>query len=88
MTRRVLIVGLRREQTQRLRDKFPNIDIQVLGDQDLHHKPVKNANLFDKIISLTKFTNHSTHTNYKKYDSYTMTAGGYSSVVNILAEVW
>lgn len=86
MTKKVLIIGLRREQTDRLRSKFPDLEIQVLGDQDLHHKPVKNASLFDKIISLTKFTNHTTHSNYKKYDSYSMISGGYSSVVSMLSE--
>ena len=81
---KVLVVGLRREQSRKLRARYTEMCIDVLDDQAKHHKPVSNAHEYDHIISLTKFTNHTTHTNYKKHPGYVMTAGGFSSVSNIL----
>lgn len=81
---KVLVVGLRREQSQKLRQRYSQMAIDVLDDQAKHHKPVANANEYDHIISLTKFTNHTTHHNYRKHPGYQMTSGGFSSVSNIL----
>jgi len=81
---KVLVVGLRREQSRKLRQLYQEMQIDVLDDQSLHHKPVRNAHEYDLIVSLTKFTNHTTHTNYKKHPGYRMTSGGYSSVANML----
>jgi len=81
---KVLVVGLRREHSHKLRQRYTEMAIDVLDDQSKHHKPVSNAHEYDIIVSLTKFTNHTTHTNYKKHPGYRMTAGGYSSVANIL----
>lgn len=84
---KVLVVGLRREQSDKLRKMYREMDINVLDDQALHHKPVKNAHEYDVIVSLTKFTNHTTHRNYKNHPGYRMTAGGYSSVATILSNL-
>lgn len=81
---RVLIVGLRKEQSNKLRQRYTDMAIDVLDDQAKHHKPISNANDYDHIISLTKFTNHTTHINYRKHPGYKMTAGGFSSVSTIL----
>lgn len=81
---RVLIVGLRKEQSNKLRQRYTDMSIDVLDDQAKHHKPVSNSTDYDHIISLTKFTNHTTHTNYRKHPGYKMTTGGFSSVSNIL----
>jgi phospholipid N-methyltransferase len=84
---KVLVIGLRREQNDKLRKRFDDVEIVSLDDQALHHKPVKNADTFDKIISVTKFTNHTTHTNYKRHSGYTMVAGGFSSVSALIASL-
>ena len=56
---KVLVVGLRREQSRKLRQLYQEMQIDVLDDQSLHHKPVRNAHEYDLIVSLTKFTNHT-----------------------------
>lgn len=81
---KVLVIGLRNEQNKRLEKEFPGVKFTALDAQTLHHKAVNGANLFDKIISVTKFTNKTTHANYRKHPGYCMVAGGYSSVVTLL----
>lgn len=81
---KVLIVGLRREHSHKIRKLYSSMAIDVLDDQMKHHKPVKNILDYDSIISLTKFTNHTTHEHYRKHPGYRMTTGSYSSVVNML----
>lgn len=83
---KVLIVGLRKEQNTFLRKKFKDIKIDALDDTMKHHRAVKNAHEYDRIISVSKFTNHSTHHNYSKHPGYMITSGGYSSVVAMIAQ--
>ena len=81
---KVLIVGLRKEQNTMLRKKYTSMSIDALDDKSHHHRIVHNPSKYDRIISLTKFTNHTTHTHYRKHPGYTMISGGYSSVNTLL----
>lgn len=84
---KVLIIGLRKEHREKLRQIYKDMCINTLSDGEKHHRAVNNANEYDTIISLTKFTNHSTHKNYSKHKGYYMTSGSYSSVKKILGEL-
>ena len=84
---KILIVGLRKQQNTFLRHKFKGFIIDALDDSMKHHRAVKNAHEYDRIISVSKFTNHTTHVNYSKHPGYMITSGGYSSVVAMLAQV-
>ena len=83
---RVLVVGLRSEQTRKLIDQFKDVfEIDALGDQERHDpKRLTNLEAYRRIIVCTKFTNHKTHTHCKKFSSYQMVAGGFSSVKSLL----
>ena len=83
---RVLVVGLRSEQTRKLIDQFKDVfEIDALGDQERHDpKRLTNLEAYKRIIVCTKFTNHKTHTYCRKYPAYQMVAGGFSSVKSLL----
>ena len=83
---RVLVVGLRSEQTRRLVEQFKDVfEIDALGDQERHEpKRLTNLDAYRRIIVCTKFTNHKTHTYCRKYPAYQMVAGGFSSVKSLL----
>lgn len=85
MISKILVVGIRKQHATFLRKKFKGMAIDVLDDGMLHHKPVKNFQAYDKILSITRFTNRTTHDNYKAHPGYTIIPGGYSSVVAILS---
>lgn len=86
---RVLVVGLRSEQTRKLIDQFKDVfEIDALGDQERHDpKRLTNLEAYRRIIVCTKFTNHKTHTYCRKYPAYQMVAGGFSSVKSLLGEM-
>lgn len=79
---KVLVVGLRKEHHRMLQSKFKAMTIAALDDGANHSCKAKKG--FDIIVNLTKFTNHSTHNNYRKHPGYKMISGGYSSVVDYL----
>lgn len=83
---RVLVVGLRSEQTRKLIEQFKDVfEIDALGDQERHEpKRLTNLDAYKRIIVCTKFTNHKTHTYCRKYPGYQMVAGGFSSVKSLL----
>ena len=83
---RVLVVGLRSEQTRKLIEQFKDVfEIDALGDQERHEpKRLTNLDAYKRIIVCTKFTNHKTHTYCRKYPAYQMVAGGFSSVKSLL----
>ena len=86
---RVLVVGLRSEQNRKLVEQFKDVfQIDALGDQERHEpKRLTNLEAYKRIIVCTKFTNHKTHTHCKKFSSYQMVAGGFSSVKSLLGEM-
>ena len=83
---RVLVVGLRSEQTRKLTDQFKDVfEIDALGDQERHDpKRLTNLEAYRRIIVCTKFTNHKTHTYCRRFPAYQMVAGGFSSVKSLL----
>ena len=83
---RVLVVGLRSEQTRKLIDQFKDVfEIDALGDQERHDpKRLTNLEAYRRIIVCTKFTNHKTHTYCRRFPAYQMVAGGFSSVKSLL----
>ena len=83
---RVLVIGLRSEQTRKLIDQFKDVfEIDALGDQERHDpKRLTNLEAYRRIIVCTKFTNHKTHIYCRKYPAYQMVAGGFSSVKSLL----
>lgn len=86
---RVLVVGLRSEQTRKLIDQFKDVfEIDALGDQERHDpKRLTNLEAYRRIIVCTKFTNHKTHTYCRRFPAYQMVAGGFSSVKSLLGEM-
>lgn len=83
---RVLVVGLRSEQTRKLVEQFKDVfEIDALGDQERHEpKRLTNLDAYKRIIVCTKFTNHKTHTYCRRFPAYQMVAGGFSSVKSLL----
>ena len=83
---RVLVVGLRSEQTRKLIDQFKDVfEIDALGDQERHDpKRLTNLKTYRRIIVCTKFTNHKTHTYCRRFPAYQMVSGGFSSVKSLL----
>lgn len=84
---KILVVGLRKEQNTFLRNRFKGFSIDALDDGMKHHKAKKNAKYYDLVISLTKFTNHTTHQHYRSHPGYHMISGGYSSVTSMLSSL-
>ena len=83
---RVLVIGLRSEQTSKLINQFKDVfEIDALGDQERHDpKRLTNLKAYRHIIVCTKFTNHKTHKHCKKFPAYQMVSGGFSSVKSLL----
>lgn len=83
-TNRVLVIGLRNEQSRMLRQLYQNLSIDFLGDQDRHCRGLNHIEAYNKIVVVTKFTSHKTHNICKKHSGYQMVSGGFSSVKNVL----
>lgn len=82
---KILIIGLRKEHVLILQQKFKDThDINCLDSQANHARRLKNTNNYSKIITCTKFTNHSTERLYNKHKGYTRISGGRTSVSNFL----
>lgn len=81
---RVLVIGLHKQQLEKLCKSFPKLNLSGLCAQDRHK--VASTGSYDFIISVTKFTNHSTEHNYSKHKGYIRirNGGGCSSVKNML----
>lgn len=85
MTDKVLIIGMRKQHLQQLQKEFgETLVVDGLDDQTKHHRKVSHAEAYKKIISMIRFTNHSTQNLYRKHPGYIQTTGSYSSVRNTL----
>ena len=85
----VLIIGLRKEHILRIRNAFKGkFNLQALTDQDRH--AVKQNGIYDYIISVPKFTNHSTQRLYSSHEGYILMgkSEGYSAVFKQLSELF
>lgn len=83
MTQRVLVIGLKSEQNQRLRGIYNSIDFNFMDSNDKYTK-VKNVSKYDKIYALVKFINHSIHNTGRNHPGYVMINGGMSSLRSVL----
>lgn len=82
---KILIIGLRRSHIDYLKEHFKDLyDISSLDNQARHAKKLTNTEAYKKIISCTKFTNHSTEQLYNTHIGFTRISGGRSSVRNFL----
>lgn len=80
----ILIIGLHKFQLEKIRKANPSHSISGLCSQDKHNSKVKGT--YDYVISITKFTNHSTEDHYSKHKGFLRICGGgsYSSVKNLV----
>lgn len=76
---KVLIVGVRKQHANMLKDLYSDLKMDFLTD-NRKHTPVSNREAYDKIISLTKFTNHSMHKSFRSHSGYIMISGGFSNL--------
>lgn len=83
---KILIVGVRKPHLIKLRNEFPSMEINGVDSNTNHDKPLDSSR-FDYIISMTKFTSHTTHRNYKNHRGYYPSNGGISTVVKLLANI-
>ena len=52
----MLVVGVRSEHANMLREMYKNIDFSFITDQRKQTKPVNDISHFDRIINMTKFS--------------------------------
>ena len=85
MLTKVLIIGIRKQHLQKLQKEYGKVlEVSGLHDQDKHHRCVPHPEGYTKIISMIRFTNHSTQSIYGGFNSYQATRGSFSSVRNML----
>ena len=76
----MLIVGVRSEHANMLREMYKNIDFSFITDQRKQTKPVNDISHFDRIINMTKFPSHLNHKAYRRHKGYCMVNGGLTSL--------
>lgn len=76
----VLVVGVRSEHANMLREMYKNIDFSFITDQRKQTKPVNDISHFDRIINMTKFSSHLSHKAYRRHKGYCMVNGGLTSL--------
>ena len=76
----MLIVGIRSEHANMLREMYKNIDFSFITDQRKQTKPVNDISHFDRIINMTKFSSHLSHKAYRRHKGYCMVNGGLTSL--------
>ncbi len=76
----MLIVGVRSEHANMLREMYKNIDFSFITDQRKQTKPVNDISHFDRIINMTKFSSHLSHKAYRRHKGYCMVNGGLTSL--------
>lgn len=88
MLTKVLIIGIRKQHLQKLQQEYgESLEVSGLHDQDKHHRSVSHPEAYEKIISMIRFTNHSTQRIYGKHPGYLATHGGFSSVRTVLNSI-
>ena len=76
----MLIVGVRSEHANMLREMYKNIDFSFITDQRKQTKPDNDISHFDRIINMTKFSSHLSHKAYRRHKGYCMVNGGLTSL--------
>ena len=76
----ILVVGVRSEHANMLREMYKNIDFSFITDQRKQTKPVNDISHFDRIINMTKFSSHLSHKAYRRHKGYCMVNGGLTSL--------
>lgn len=76
----MLVVGIRSEHANMLREMYKNIDFSFITDQRKQTKPVNDISHFDRIINMTKFSSHLSHKAYRRHKGYCMVNGGLTSL--------
>ena len=76
----MLVVGVRSEHANMLREMYKNIDFSFITDQRKQTKPVNDISHFDRIINMTKFSSHLSHKAYRRHKGYCMVNGGLTSL--------
>ena len=76
----ILVVGVRSEHANMLREVYKNIDFSFITDQRKQTKPVNDISHFDRIINMTKFSSHLSHKAYRRHKGYCMVNGGLTSL--------
>ena len=76
----MLIVGVRSEHANMLREMYKNIDFSFITDQRKQTKPVNDISHFDRIINMTKFSSHLSHKAYRRHKGYCMVNGVLTSL--------
>ena len=85
---KILVVGIRNEGLLKLKKTFEGVKFEGLGDQDNHKRRVKHSKSFDMVISVTKFTNHTTEKIMGNQDNYHRIGNqqGLSTVIKLITE--
>lgn len=81
---RILVIGVRSSQLAQLRRQYSEVVINGVTDSSNHKLKVKNPERYDLIVSVTKFTQHSTENYYSKLRSFNRISGGMSSLIILL----
>lgn len=85
---KILVVGIRNEGLLKLKKTFEGVKFEGLGDQDNHQRRIKHSKSFDMVISITKFTNHSTENimGHQKNFHRVGNQQGLSTVIKLITE--
>ena len=83
----ILVIGLRKQQLKKLTMLFPKLNISGMCAQENHRGHANGR--YDHVISVTKFTNHSTEYSYNRHKGYIRISngGGYSRVISIINDL-
>lgn len=82
---KVLIVGIRNIHLLKLKQLFPTIIFKAYLDQDNHSNVNPFNGSFDYVLSMYRFTKHSTERNCSSHSGY-IRVNSYSHIKQILSQ--
>ncbi len=82
----ILIIGLRKKDIDRLKNKFKNLNLSFILSENITSKSFNNIEKFKYIISMTKFCSHLTEYKCNRHPGYIrlLPTQGISTINSIL----
>lgn len=82
----ILIIGLRKKDIDRLKNKFKNFKLSFILSDKITSKSFNNLEKFNHVISMTKFSSHLTEYKCNQHSGYIrlLPTQGISTINSIL----
>lgn len=76
---RVLVVGVRKQHSDTIKNRYPHIDFKIAHDQIKNHEQI-SVKGFDRIYIMKRFTNHGLSDKLRKHNHRVFVPGSYSTL--------